>query len=285
MQQTAGLARRGQDKIQQKGQLDRMAGRQEAMAQGADKTAQRLRDLSQKTPAAAPELAARMDAAAEAMRDAGRKVQGGEGMAAQMAQRNALAELNQLAADMARLQQAMSKGSAGGDIADLLKQLEQMAEQQRQLNAQAQQSGDGSPMLGQLGDEQAMLGEAMQKLMQGDGGGQLADKLGGVGQDMDDTARDLHQQHLGAETKTRQRDILRKMLDAQQSMYTRERESRERVAERPKAYKAAASPPAVHSSEAPKLKLPKAEETATFGVPDEYRDAAAAYERRVGGGK
>ncbi len=283
MEQTEGLARRGQQAMQQKGQLDRMAGRQEALAQGAERTAQRLRDLSQKSAAAAPELAARMDAAAEAMRDAGRKVQGGEGMAAQMAQRNALGELNQLAADMAALQQAMSRGSAGGDLADLLKQLEQMAEEQRQLNAQAQQAGDGSPMLGQLGDEQAMLREAMERLMQG-GGGQLANKLGGVGQDMDDTARDLRQQHLGAETKTRQRDILRKMLDAQQSMYTRERESRDRVAERPKAYKPAATPPALHSSEPPKLKLPKADETATFGVPSEYRDAAAAYERRVGKG-
>jgi uncharacterized phage infection (PIP) family protein YhgE len=195
-----------------------------------------------------------------------------------------LGDLNQLAADMAALQQAMSRGESGGDMADLLKQLEQMAEEQRQLNAQAQQAGDGSPTLGQLGDEQAMLREAMQRLMQG-GGGQLADKLGGVGQDMDDTARDLRQQYLGAETKTRQRDILRKMLDAQQSMYTRERESRERVAERPKAYKASGSPPALHVEGPPRLKLPKAEETTTFGVPDEYKDAAAAYERRVGGGR
>lgn len=282
MEQTEPLARRGQQATQQKGKLDRMAGRQGAMADGAERVAQRLRDLSQKTPAAAPELAARMEAAAEAMREAGRRVQGGDGQGARDAQRRALGQLNQLAADMAALQQAMARGSARGDVADLLKRLEQMAEQQRDLNAQAQQAGDGSPVLSELGQEQAMLRAAMERMMR-DGGQQFSDKLGGVGQDMAQVAKDLDERRLSPDTQTRQRDILHKMLDAQRSMYTRDQESRERVAERPKTFKAAPSPPAVRSSEPPRLKLPAAQETARFGVPSEYEGAAAAYERRIGG--
>ena len=110
-----------------------------------------------------------------------------------------------------------------GDVADLLKQLEEMAAQQQKLNAQAREAGDGSPMLGELGQEQAMLGQQLQKMMDG-GGGQLADKLGGVGRDIDQLAGDLRGQHLGPDTAPASATFCARCSTPQRAMYTRDRE-------------------------------------------------------------
>lgn len=267
--------------LAQKSRLERLAARQRALADGADKTAQRLQRLSGRTPAASPELAARMQAIAEAMRQAARSIQGGEAGEANALQQAALASLNRLAGDLAALQQALGQQSATQALSEYLLSLEQLAQQQQALNQQAQAAGDGSPLLSDLAAQQAMLRAALDKLMQS-AGQQLSDRLGGVGEDMDEVARDLSQRRLTAQTKQRQNDILHKMLDAQRSLYTRQQESRERVAEPPKPWTPPPSPPAVKVGQPPKLKLPPAEERPVIRVPADYQDLAAAYERRIG---
>lgn len=267
--------------LAQKSRLERLAARQRALADGAYKTAQRLQRLSGRTPAASPELAARMEAIAEAMRQAARSIQGGEGGEANALQQAALASLNRLASDLAALQQALGKQSATEALSEYLHSLEQLAQQQQALNQQAQAAGDGSPLLSELAAQQAMLRAALDKLLQSSGQ-QLSDRLGGVGEDMNEVAKDLSQRRLTAQTKQRQDDILHKMLDAQRSLYTRQQESRERVAERPKPWTPPPSPPAVKAAEPPKLRLPPTEERPVIRVPSDYQALAAAYERRIG---
>ncbi|MCX7599321.1 MAG: hypothetical protein N2512_10740, partial [Armatimonadetes bacterium] len=267
--------------LAQKSRLESLAARQRALADGADKIAQRLQRLSGRTPAAAPELAARMEAIAEAMRQAGRSIQGGEGAEASALQQAALGSLNRLASDLAALQQALGRQSAADALSEYLHSLEQLAQQQQALNQQAQGAGDGSPLLSELAGQQAMLRAALDKLMRSSGQ-QLSDRLGGVGEDMDKVAQDLSQRRLTTQTRQRQNDILHKMLDAQRSLYTRQQESRERVAERPKPWTPPPSPPAVRVAGPPKLRLPSAEERPVIRVPAEYQDLAAAYERRIG---
>jgi len=267
--------------LAQKERLERLAARQNALAEGAQRIAKRLQGLSGRTPAASPELAARMEAVAEAMRQAARSIQGGEGAQANGLQQAALASLNRLAGDLAALEQALGKQSAAQALSEYLHSLEELAQQQQALNQQAQAAGDGSPLLTELAGQQAMLRAALDKLLQSSGQ-QLSDRLGGVGEDMDQVAQDLSQRRLTAQTKQRQQDILHRMLDAQRSLYTRERQSRERVAERPRPWTPPPSPPALRLAEPPKLRLPPAQEAPVIRVPAEYRAVAAAYERRIG---
>jgi len=268
--------------VQQKQQLERLSARQKAIAEGADRLGEQLRELSGKTPLAGPELAARMQAVGEEMQQAARSLQGGEGGAAQIAQQRSLAELNQLAADLVQLSQALGQQSAQAALSEYLKRLEQLAEQQRGLNQQSDQMGSGNPMLSELGMQQAMLKAALDKLMRG-AGQQLSDKLGGVAGDMEDVSNELKARRLTQKTRTQQRDILHKMLDAQRSLYTREQQSRQRVAERPKPYQPPPSPPTVSPQGPPHLKLPKLEQPSVADVPPEYADVAEAYLKRLHG--
>ncbi|MCD6350659.1 MAG: DUF4175 family protein, partial [Armatimonadetes bacterium] len=266
--------------VQQKETLERLSANQKALADGAAKLAQQLQQLAGKTPLAGPELAARMAGVGERMRQAARSLQGGEGGMAETLQRLSVEELNQLAADLAVLSQALGQQSAQMALSEYLKRLEQLAEQQRGLNDRSQQLGNGNPRLSELGAQQAMLRAALDKLMRG-AGKQLSDKLGGVGQDMEAVAKDLKGRRLTAKTKTRQRDLLHKMLDAQRSLYTRHQQSRERKAERPRAWQPAPSPPAVAVEGPPRLKLPEIEPSQIDEVPPEYEDLAQEYLRKV----
>ncbi|MGD9518788.1 MAG: hypothetical protein AB7W28_04665 [Armatimonadota bacterium] len=268
--------------VQQKETLERLSARQQALADGAERLSQQLQTLAGKTPKVGPELSARMAHIGERMRQAARSLQGGEGMAAQMPQQQSLTELNRLAAELVALSQALGEESAQAALSEYLKRLEQLAEQQRALNQQSQQMGAGSPVLSELGLQQAMIKAALDKLMRG-AGEQLSDKLGGASQDMQQVSNDLRERRLTEQTKTRQRNILHKMLDAQRSLYTREQQSRERVAERPKPFKPAPSPPAISSTGPSALALPKLEQSSSTLVPPEYSDLAEAYLRQIRG--
>lgn len=281
MQQAAPLSHQTMTRaVQQKELLERTAASQRAVAEGVDRLAAAVGELGKKSPAVEPGLAARLSAIAEAMRQAARLVQGGEVEGAAILQQDALGQLNQLAADLVALSQALGQQSARMALSEYLKRLEQLAEQQRALNQRSAQAGEGNPLLSELGAQQAMLREALSRLMRG-AGRQLSDKLGGVGKDMDDVARDLRQRKLTPQTKTKQRDILHKMLDAQRSLYTRRQHSRRRIAESPKPYRPPPSPPAVSSSHKPAIQLPPAPQTASIPVPPEYRDLAYAYIQRI----
>jgi hypothetical protein len=57
----------------------------------------------------------------------------------------------------------------------------------------------------------------------------LGDQLGGVPAEMNEVEQDLRQEQVTQRTFRQQDQILHKMLDAQRSLYNKERESRERL--------------------------------------------------------
>jgi hypothetical protein len=270
--------------VQQKDVLERLSGQQTAVAAGARRLSEQLRKLAGKTPVVEPGLSARTEAVEERMAQAARFLQGGEGAPARTCQEQALAELNRLAADLTVLAQALGQRSAQAALSEYLKRLEQLADQQQALNQQSQDLGEGNPMLSELGLQQAMLKAALEKLMRG-AGRQLSDKLGGVAEDMEEVANDLRARRLTEKTKAQQREILHKMLEAQRSLYTREQESRQRVAERPRPYQPPTSPPIISSQRPPSVKLPTLEEPTMGRLPQDYQDLAEAYLRRVRAGR
>ena len=98
---------------------------------------------------------------------------------------------------------------------------------------------------------------------------------GGVPGQMDDVEKDLRgEQNVTRETYRRQADILHKMLDAQRSLYQKDREDRQRKAEAPKPYKPPSSPPALRQTLTQKpppamLNAPQAGPAAGVRGPDE----------------
>jgi hypothetical protein len=103
--------------------------------------------------------------------------------------------------------------------------------------------------MGGLADQQAALRQALQKML-GQAGkqGGLGDQLGGVPGEMNEVEKDLRGENVTRTTYRRQQDILHKMLDAERSLYQKDREDRQRKAEAPKPYKPPSSPPALRQT-------------------------------------
>ncbi|MEI6502747.1 MAG: hypothetical protein WCP21_17195, partial [Armatimonadota bacterium] len=99
---------------------------------------------------------------------------------------------------------------------------------------------------------------------------------GGLPGEMNDVEKDLRGQSVTRETYRRQADILHKMLDAQRSLYQKDREDRQRKAEAPKPYKPLSSPPALrqsltHKSPPPPVNTPRPD------LPLGYEDLTRQY--------
>jgi len=236
-----------------KQELERLAREQEAVADGARELARGLRGLSKETSVVDPSLAERAEAGAERAAQAVREIRGAAPARALSQQREAMRVLNESAAELLRLAQKAAGASQRMALEQYLKQLEAMAQGQQALNEQtAQQLGQtglplvpGGGTLQQLAAEQELIRGALEKMLgqaERDGQGQFGDQLGDVPGQMEDVEEDLRQVRAGRETLQTQGDILRKMLDAQRSLHTKEHRP-ERKAVQAKPYEIPKSPP------------------------------------------
>ena len=258
-QQSAPLAAQSlQQALQNRKRAERISRDQQAVQEGLDNLTQRMRDLAGKTPLMDPELAQQGARISQDMEQAQRFLEGGQAGPAQAQQESAVGGLNDLAQRLIALGDKFSKASAQQELSEYMKRLEAMAKQQQSVNdrTQQQQQGEGMPGsgqrpqqgTGQLALEQALLRQALQRMMQGAGkegteGGRLQSQLGNVPGQMKEVEGDLEGARVTPRTIQKQRDILRKMMDAQHSLYNKEQESKERVAEKPKAWTPPQSPP------------------------------------------
>jgi hypothetical protein len=98
---------------------------------------------------------------------------------------------------------------------------------------------------------------------------------------MDDVEKDLRGQNVTKETYRSQQDILHRMLDAQRSLYQKEREDRQRKAEAPKPYKPPSSPPALRHTLTQKAP-PPALNAPQRDLPLGYEDLTRKYFEALG---
>lgn len=247
-----------------KPRLQKLARRQEMITQGADKLAQRLQELAGKSPLVDPGLVQQAGEAAALSQQAGRDLNGGSMADAASGQRRTMERLNQLAAQLVQSQQGFQQGSAQMAMQELMRRLQQLAQQQKGLN-DATKSGDmpggggpggSTPAGSSLANQQGGIRQALQQML-GQAGGQsgMGQQLGGLPAEMDDVEDQLRHDQVTQRTYRQQEHILHKMLDAQRSIYDKERESRERIAEAPKPYRPPASPPILHKAPVPPLTL------------------------------
>ena len=140
--------------------------------------------------------------------------------------------------------------------------------------------GPGS--MGELGLEQAMIRQALQRMLQGKGGGQMVDQLGGVPTQMQKSEDEMRGGDVTQQTLLRQRDILHKMLDAQRSLYSKKKESKERKAEAPKPYTPPQAPPLLRPDQTrpPEVKRER-RDTGSGEMPLDFEAVTRAYLERV----
>jgi hypothetical protein len=97
---------------------------------------------------------------------------------------------------------------------------------------------------------------------------------------MEDIERDLREDRLGAQTAERQRQVLHRMLDAQRSVYQRDQQRHQRVAERPKPFRLPPSPPELTPRNPPPAQ-PGAAPTEEAGLPLDFEDLVRQYYRAL----
>jgi len=311
-EQLAGksLAAAGQyppDLIGQKDLLTDLKRRQEAVRRGTEALAGQLWTLARQTPTVDPELPRRTLELAQRMARTAHQIEAGQTVVAAGAATDAMAGLNDLAEDLMKLAAQMDKTTAQMALQEHLQRLEQLAQRQQRLNEQSggeqaageqaggQQSGGqgqgaqagaqpapGGASAAQLAMEQAMIRQALEKLMQGKGGGKLADQLGGVPGAMEKVEDALKGAKVTTETRQQQREILHKMLDAQRSLYSKQKESKERKAEVPQAYKPPKAPPVLRPDQTRPPKTDRRRrETGTPELPLDFEAVTREYLERV----
>lgn len=142
-------------------------------------------------------------------------------------------------------QQSMQNSSSGTGYQEMMQSLQQMAQQQQQLNQGSQgmqmpipgsSPGSSGQMMRQMAARQRALAEQMRQLerqAQNQSMEEMLGSLDGLGEAMDQVAKDLEDQSVTARTKQLQQRIVQRLLDSQRSMQEREysRQRTGRVAE------------------------------------------------------
>lgn len=280
--------------------LQQFARQQHAISAGSRRVAQRLGELVEKSPMVDPSLVQQAMGVGSMSTQAERDLAGGAIDAALQSQESVTVGLNQLVQKLLQSEQQFQQASAQMALQEYMKRLQQMAGQQRGLNQRTQQMGGGQPQpmpggqqagqmpggmqsggIGALADQQAALRQALQKMLgQAGNQGGLGNQLGGVPGQMDDVEKDLRGQNVTQETHRRQQDILHKMLDAQRSLYQKDREERQRKAEAPKPYQRPTSPPALRQTLT--QKPPPALNAPQRDLPLGYEDLTRKYFEALG---
>ncbi|MGQ9731651.1 MAG: hypothetical protein ACUVX8_10315 [Candidatus Zipacnadales bacterium] len=233
-----------------KGRRESVRRDQESLEVGVRELAERLQLLAEETPLVNPSLSRQAQHTADLMAQAGREAAGGGAPQAMVTQRQAMRGLNDLAKALIATGEQIQQASAATTLQQAMQQLQALTQQQGNLNQQTQQakSAGRQPQKeggsGNLADQQANIRKALERLLQKAGQPTgLSDRLADLPTKMEDVEQELRADRLSNETLTRQQEILHRMLDAQRSVYKKDQERRQRIAERPKPFRLPPSPP------------------------------------------
>jgi len=287
------------DLMRDKRPISPLRRRQSTLTDATRRLAERMEQLARETPAMDPLLPAAAQVVADEMAQAAREIEGADLGSAIGRGGNAMAGLNELARMLLETDQQLSQQTAQSALSQYMERLKSLAQRQQGLNEQTgemqegeggqrMQGGGGGTSLSQMAYEQAMIRQALKQMLQqaGQGGGaqSVADQLGGVPGEMEKVEGDLRSGRLERETVERQERILEKMLEAQRSLYTKERESQERKAERPTAFAPPPSPPVLAPSLLSRPPVRVERGRGSQALPRGYEELVREYYRRLGEG-
>ena len=218
--------------------LDQLGEEQVDLQQGTTGVVGRIVDASGETFLIPPEALGALQEALRAMSQATAALEQKSGSMAADLQRQAMAALNQAVDQIRRAEDQARQSRSGAGLEQLLQQLSEMARRQRALNEMMERmGGQGSlsesqmQMLAQMAAEQQALGEALRQMAEElERYRQVLGRLGDAAGEMEQSAEEMARGQLGPHLQDRQRRILRRLLDAQRSLYQGQR-GEERVAE------------------------------------------------------
>ena len=213
-------------------QMGTLADEQQNLQMNLQRTVGELVKLSQKTFGVTKDIGKALGKTAHSMQQSVKNLSERRSRQAARSQSEAMAALNETAQQLVNsMNDLQSQGSSTG-FQNYLKQMQQMAGQQKGLNQQSQQlgqSGQPSPAqqaaMQRLASEQMALRQSLQQLqsqMQRSGGNQGMGDMRGATEDMKKVADDLRNNRFTRETLERQQRILSRMLDATKSLRTRD---------------------------------------------------------------
>ncbi len=199
------------------------------------KVLQKMNNLSQKTFAITPEMGKALGRAFSDMQQSINAMQNQQGQPAAQMQKNAMGSLNEAASLMkSALDQMMSGGGQGGGMMSLMRQLQQLSQQQMNLNKltqmmkQGELSQEAIAQMQRLAQQQELIRKSLEQLNQeAKQSGQskrLAANLEKILGEMKEVVTNLQSENLNDELVKQQERILSKLLDAQRSMNERDYE-------------------------------------------------------------
>jgi hypothetical protein len=195
---------------------------------GASRMAQRLMDASQKTFFMPPSAQAALGQALNKMEGAAEQLNAGNATQAAQLAREAMGEINRGAMMVQQALGQLASSESGTGFEEMMAKMAQLAQQQGELNAQTenlfgQPGQSGQPSWQKLAAQQRAIRDALNAL-RGELARQQREMLGDLGKiasDMQETAREMLQRRIAPQTLMRQRQILSRLLDAQQAMRSR----------------------------------------------------------------
>lgn len=214
---------------------EQLRGQQSAVQQGVDKTAERMQKEGQKTSLLSGRAQRAMADAKQRVAQATQQLsepRGGQQPASTLGE--AAEALNRAAAALARDRERANSATSATGFAEMLQQLQEMANKQGSINAQAQGL---MPMPGQgamspeaqataraLARQQRGIANQLEEMSDAAGG----DRAGDLAREARQLAEALEQTRVDASTVARQQQLFRRLLDAGRSLEKEEREDNEK---------------------------------------------------------
>ncbi|MEW5767494.1 MAG: DUF4175 family protein [bacterium] len=181
--------------------------------------------------------------------------------------KEAMYRLNQVAVNLMKTSQKCSQCQGSCDRGGGMEQLSSLGKRQQGINKGTDDllklfpdltRPQGKAMAKQLAYEQSMVRQGLERLLEGRAElSKLLGRLDELGKEMENIEEDLGSGSIKPETKKRQQQVLKRLLDATKSIHQKELSEKEREAERPKEYIRRGTPGALPDELTRRPQLPR----------------------------
>lgn len=216
-------------------QSDQLRGQQSSVQEGVQQTAERLQKEAQKSSLLSGRSQRAMAEAQQKVQQATQQLseqRAGQQSASSLGE--AAEALNKAAASLARDREKANSANSATGFAEMLQQMQEMANKQGSINAQAQGLMP-MPGQGQMSPESQATARALARQQRGVANQleELGDATGGerageLAKEARALAEALEQTRVDAQTVARQQQLFRRLLDAGRSLEKEEREDNEK---------------------------------------------------------
>lgn len=224
--------------------LKSLAAEELLLKQGVEQVLGRMKKLAKKSLMVPGQVLEGLSQASQSLSRTADHLEEGKSGSAQA--KEAMYRLNQVAVNLMQASQKCSQRQGSCDRGGGMEQLSSLGKRQQGINQGTDDllklfpdltRPQGKAMAKQLAYEQSMVRQALERLLEGSSElSKLLGRLDELGKEMEKIEEDLEAGSIKPETKNRQKQVLKRLLDATKSIHHKELSKKEREAERPKEY-------------------------------------------------